>query len=139
MSLKIQGGIVNINEYHDNSREYHIDARGKDISSVMRALEAEEVAPIVQEEKSSTKNTTLPFLVPEKLAALGTYSEEEFDTMYHDAVKGGAPKLAKFIKHYRELEVFNTKDYNKKETFEELKAYFGDELNFGYPNFAVYY
>lgn len=139
MSLKIQGGIVNINEYHDNSREYHIDARGKDISSVMRALEAEEVAPIVQEEKSSIKNTTLPFLVPEKLAALGTYSEEEFDTMYHDAVKGGAPKLAKFIKHYRELEVFNTKDYNKKETFEELKAYFGDELSFGYPNFAVYY
>ena len=99
----------------------------------------EDVTPIVQEEKSSQKNSTLPFLVPEKLAALGTYSEEEFDTMYHDAVKGGAPKLAKFIKHYRELEVFNTKGYNKKETFEELKAYFGDELNFGYPNFAVYY
>lgn len=100
---------------------------------------AEDVTPFVQEEKSSAKNTTLPFLVPEKLAALGTYSLDEFDGLYHDAVKGGAPKLAKFIKHYRDLEVFDTKGYNKKETFEELKAYFGAELDFGYPNFAVYY
>ena len=67
------------------------------------------------------------------------YTEEEFDGLYHDAVKGGAPKLAKFIKHYKELEVFDTGDLNKKETYEELKAYFGAELDFGYPNFAVYY
>ena len=31
MSLNIQGGIVNINQYHDNSTEYNIDARGKDL------------------------------------------------------------------------------------------------------------
>ena len=123
--------------YHDNSREYHIDARGKDLASVMRAIEAEDVSP-VQEEKPATK-TSLPFFVPAKLAELGTHTEEEFDGLYHDAVKGGAPKLAKFLKHYKELEVFDTKDLNKKETFEELKAYFGDELNFGYPNFAAYY
>lgn len=138
MSLKIQGGIVNINEYHDNSREYHIDARGKDLASVMRALEADDVEPIAQEEPSKDENR-LPFFVPEKLAALGTYSISEFVTMYHDAVKGGAPKLAKFLKRYKELEVFDTGDLNKKETYEELKAYFGAELDFGYPNFAVYY
>jgi len=123
--------------YHDNSREYNIDARGKDLTSVIRALETEDIEP-VQEEKAATK-TSLPFFVPAKLAELGTYTEEEFDGLYHDAVKGGAPKLAKFIKHYKELEVFDTKDLNKKETFEELKAFFGDELNFGYPNFAAYY
>lgn len=123
--------------YHDNSREYHIDARGKDLASIMRAIDPEDVEPV--QEEPSKQNSTLPFLVLEKLAALGTYSEEEFDALYHDAVKGGAPKLAKFIKHYRDLEVFNTEGYNKKETFEELKAYFGDELNFGYPNFAAYY
>lgn len=126
-----------IGSYIDNSREYNIDARGKDLASVMRALDAEDVTP-VQETKPAAKST-LPFFVPEKLAALGTYTEDEFNTMYHDAVQGGAPKLAKFLKHYRELEVFNTKGYNKKETFEELKAYFGDELDFGYPNFAAYY
>lgn len=97
----------------------------------------EDITPI-QEEKPMEKNN-LPFLVPAKLAELGTYSISEFETIYHDAVKGGAPKLAKFLKHYRELEVFDTKDLNKKETFEELKAYFGDELDFGYPNFAAYY
>lgn len=45
MSLKIQGGIVNINEYHDNSTEYYIDARGKDLAFVMRALETEDITP----------------------------------------------------------------------------------------------
>ena len=127
-----------IGSYIDNSREYNIDARGnKDIASIMRAIDAEDVTP-VQEEKPSPKST-LPFFVPAKLAELGTYSEDEFDALYHDAVQGGAPKLAKFLKHYRELQVFDTKGLNKKETFEELKAYFGAELDFGYPNFAAYY
>ncbi len=84
-------------------------------------------------------NRMIPFLVPDTLAALGTYSILEFETLYHEAVRGGAPKLAKFIKHYRDLEVLDTKGLNKKETYEKLKTYFGDELGFGYPNFAAYY
>ena len=142
-----------IGSYIDNSREYNIDARGKDLSTVLRAIEAEDVTPSedfsfasdnLSDSPSSPASDnrpkkTLPFFIPEKLAELGTYSEDEFESMYHDAVKGGAPKLAKFLKHYRELEIFDTKGYNKKETFEELKTYFGDELDFGYPNFAVYY
>ena len=125
--------------YNDHSTEYNIDARGnKDIASVIRACNAEDVTPVQEVKKAHTKSA-LPFLVLDKLTELGTYTEEEFDGLYHDAVKGGAPKLAKFIKHYKELEVFDTKDLNKKETFEELKAFFGDELNFGYPNFAAYY
>lgn len=43
MSLKIQGGIVNINEYHDNSTEFNIDARGKDLASVIRACQTEDI------------------------------------------------------------------------------------------------
>ena len=112
-------------------------APGADVSAIVRSFFAEDVTP-VQEEKPASKST-LPFFVPAKLAGLGTYTEEEFDAMYHDAVKGGAPKLAKFLKHYKELEVFDTRDLNKKETFEELKAYFGDELDYGYPNFSAYY
>ena len=50
MRLNIQGGIVNINEYHDNSTEYNIDARGKDLAAVMRAIDAQDITP-VQEEK----------------------------------------------------------------------------------------
>ena len=37
-------------EYHDHSREYNIDARGKDLAEVLRACEAEDITP-VQEEK----------------------------------------------------------------------------------------
>jgi hypothetical protein len=137
MSLKIQGGIVNINEYHDNSTEYNIDARGKDLAEVLRACQTEDITP-VQEVKTEQKQT-LPFLVIDKLTELGTYSIMEFEVLYHEAVKGGAPKLAKFIKHYRELKVLDTKGLNKKETFEQLKAFFGDELNYDYPNFTAYY
>ena len=130
--------IGTLNDHsQDHSKHVTINAPGADISSLVRSFFAEDVTP-VQEEKPAAK-TSLPFFVPEKLAALGTHSEEEFGSMYHDAVQGGAPKLAKFLKHYKELEVFDTKDLNKKETFEELKAYFGDELDFGYPNFAAYY
>lgn len=124
--------------YYDHHKDITINVpAGTNPADLIRAALAEDVQP-VQEEKPATK-TSLPFFVPEKLAALGTYTEDEFVTMYHDAVKGGAPKLAKFIKHYKELEVFDTGDLNKKETYEELKAYFGAELDFGYPNFAVYY
>ena len=137
MSLKIQGGIVNINEYHDNSTEYNIDARGKDLAEVLRACQTEDITPL--QEVKTTEKQTLPFLVPEKLTELGTYSILEFEVLYHEAVKGGAPKLAKFIKHYRELKVLDTKGLNKKETFEQLKAFFGDELNYDYPNFTAYY
>lgn len=137
MSLKIQGGIVNINEYHDNSTEYNIDARGKDLAEVLRACQTEDITP-VQEVKTEQKQT-LPFLVIDKLTELGTYSILEFEVLYHEAVKGGAPKLAKFIKHYRELKVLDTKGLNKKETFEQLKTFFGDELNYDYPNFTAYY
>ncbi len=103
------------------------------------APEAPQPEPVPQEDTPAPTTSTLPFFVPEKLEALGTYSVMEFESLYHEAVKGGAPKLAKFLKHYRELNVFDTKDLNKKETFEVLKAYFGDELDFGYPNFAAYY
>ena len=121
----------------DHHKDITINVNGANPVDLLRAALAEDVEP-VKEEKSAEK-CSLPFFVPAKLAALGIYTEEEFDVMYHDAVKGGAPKLAKFLKHYKELEVFETKGLNKKETFDVLKAYFGDELDFGYPNFAAYY
>ena len=34
-----------IGSYTDNSREYNIDARGKDLASVLRAIDAEDVTP----------------------------------------------------------------------------------------------
>ena len=36
--------------YHDNSREYNIDARGKDLTSILQVCETEEVTPVQDEE-----------------------------------------------------------------------------------------
>lgn len=40
--------------YHDNSKEYNIDARGNDLSSILRACKTEEIYPI--DENSSSIN-----------------------------------------------------------------------------------
>ena len=126
--------------YFDHHRDITINNPGANAADLLRAALAENAEDIPSSPASDNRpKEDIPFFVPEKLAELGTYSVEQFKTMFHDAVKSGAPKLATFIKHYRELEVFNTQDLNKKETFEVLKAYFGDELDFGYPNFAAYY
>ena len=133
--------FINSNvDYHDHSREYNIDARGRDLTEILRACEAEDIVPseeIVPNQPA--EKTPLPFFVPAGLTELKTYSEAEFETLYHDAVKSGAPKLAEFIKHYRDLKVLDTKGLNKKATYDVLKAYFGDEMDFGYPNFTAYY
>ena len=42
MSLKIQGGVVNIGTYHDNSKEYHINAKDNSVADILRQLEADE-------------------------------------------------------------------------------------------------
>ena len=42
MSLKIQGGVVNIGTYHDNSKEYHINAKDNSVADILRQLEANE-------------------------------------------------------------------------------------------------
>ena len=41
MSLKIQGGIVSIGTYNDNSKEYHINAKDSNVADVLRQLEAD--------------------------------------------------------------------------------------------------
>jgi regulator of replication initiation timing len=99
--------------------------------------QVEDITP-VQEVKTEQKQT-LPFLVPAKLQELGVYTLEEFENKYREAVEGGANVLAPFLKKYRELQVLDMGRRNKKETFEELKAFFGDQMRFGYTNFVAYF
>lgn len=42
MSLKIQGGIVSIGTYNDNSKEYHINAKDSNVADILRQLETDE-------------------------------------------------------------------------------------------------
>ena len=41
MSLKIQGGIVSIGTYNDNSKEYHINAKDSNVADILRQLETD--------------------------------------------------------------------------------------------------
>ena len=55
---------MNINEYHDNSTEYNIDARGKDLASVLRAALAEDVEPIQAEPVQSPSGELFKYIHP---------------------------------------------------------------------------
>lgn len=137
MSLKIQGGIVNINEYHDNSTEYNIDARGKDLAEVLRACQTEDITPV--QEVEPKQNTNFPFIVSAKLEELGLYSLEEFHCLYREAVGGNAKTLASFLKKYRELKVLDFEGKNKKQIFTKLQECFPDQISYDYNNFISYF
>jgi len=80
-----------------------------------------------------------PFVVTAKLTELNLYSLSEFETMYRDAAKAGAPVFAKFLKQYKQLGVLDFGPLNKKQIFDELKAFFPAEIQYLYNNFVSYY
>jgi len=84
MSLKIQGGIVNIGTYNDNSKEYHIDAKDSNIADVLQQLEAEEV-----EAEEITSETILPIPKEGKYTKVREYIKERcrFDTEFKTFVQ----------------------------------------------------
>jgi len=106
MSLKIQGGIVNINEYHDNSTEYNIDARGKDLASVMRALETEDITPAEPEPQPEPKSPKDIWGIPQK----GKYNQVR---EYIKDRKKGDPEF---------------KEYCQNHSLREICAYLTDEF-----------
>lgn len=55
------GGTIH---YHDNSREYNINAQGKDLASVLRAIEAEDVEPIQAEPVQSPSGELFKYIHP---------------------------------------------------------------------------
>lgn len=129
--------IGTLNDHsQDHSKHVTINAPGADVASLVRSIFAEDIEP-VQTQKETPSD--LPFLVVSKLQELNLYTLQAFEDKYRKAVRSDAKTLASFIKKYSELEVLDVKERNKKQIFEELKAYFGAELDFGYPNFAAYY
>lgn len=95
--------------------------------------------PASEQETRVESVKLLPFFVPERFAELNTRDKDEFEKMYHKAVRGGAPELGVFLMRYRDLGVLDLKGKGKKEVFNELQYYFKEELGFGYTNFTLYY
>ena len=80
-----------------------------------------------------------PFVVPAKLTELNLYTMSEFEVMYRDAAKAGAPGFAKFLKQYQKLGVLDFGKLNKKEIFVKLTEFFPDEIQYLYNNFITYF
>ena len=106
------------------------------------------ISPVVNKEsisesssgaKEFSSKNSYPFVVYSRLAELGTYTAEEFEAAYRQAAAQGAPKFAKFLKHYSGLGIFDFDGNEKKQIFEILKAFFPSEIKYGYTNFTVYF
>lgn len=92
MSLKNQGGIINIGTYNDNSREYNIDAHGRDLASVIRAIDAEDITPTedLSSNSGSVSVSSFPFLTPKCIKEKRT---EAVEAEIRAACKGTAEAL----------------------------------------------
>ena len=124
-------GAVHLDLHHNN-----ISMSASGITDLVRSFMAEDVEPAQAEEVTPSN---LPFLVVSKLQDLNLYSLQEFEGIYRKAVEGDAKTLASFLKKYRDLQVLDFKDKNKKQIFAEIEDFFGDSITYKYPNFAAYF
>jgi hypothetical protein len=128
--------INHIGTYNDNHKEITINGANVNVSDLVRSFMADDIEPVQAEEVTPSN---LPFLVVSKLQDLNLYSLQEFEGIYRKAVEGDAKTLASFLKKYRDLQVLDFKDKNKKQIFAEIEDFFGDSITYKYPNFAAYF
>lgn len=128
MSLKNQGGIINIGTYNDNSREYNIDARGKDLSSILKACETEEVTPVQEKPQNQ-----------EFFCRITKEAYEEGKAQYVEndlrSACVSAPKLIKAIRTHEALSYLDTKNIPSTELYRLLNDHF--ELPFDVRAFQL--
>ena len=138
MSLKIQGGIVNINEYHDNSTEFNIDARGKDLASVIRACQTEDIQPL-----SSSGAPDFSSEIPDSIIfTKKAHQEHKIPTIVQALQKsiiGRKDKTRALVKELQSWQKDNYIDpqYNAQVMYDELQKIL--PLPFGYDAFKRLY
>ena len=104
--------------YHDNSREYNIDARGKDLASVMRALDAEDISPF-QAEKTEPNSL---FCRITKAAYEKGVAQNVEDDLRSACVS--APKLVKKVKLNEALGYLDTEDLPSTDLYDLLNEHY---------------
>lgn len=124
----IAGDLIDI---HDNPNSAFYQGQHQ-YPEPMHPSCAEDVTPIVA-------HAPCPFLVPNRLAELGLYTPEQFETMFREAAESDAKTLAAFLKKYKQLGVLDFRGKDKKEIFAELQAYFPSMKHYSYRNFTVYF
>ncbi len=130
MSLKIQGGIVSIGTYNDNSREYNIDARGRDLSEVIRTIDTQDVVP-VQEKKPESKSEHFPYLTQK------CFDEKKVSTIEAEiqaARKGTAEDMWRTLWNNENLGYVEVQYIDATTLYREIEKWYG-ELPYKERNF----
>ena len=129
MSLKIQGGIVNINEYH---------ARGKDLASVIRACQTEDIQPL-----SSSGAPDFSSEIPDSIIfTKKAHQEHKIPTIVQALQKSIIGRKDKTRALVQELQSWQNDGYvdahyNARVMYDELNKI--TPLTFGYEVFKKYY
>ncbi len=104
-------------EYHDNSTEYNIDARGKDLAAVMRAIDAQDITPVQEEKPAKTL-----FCLITKAAYDDGKAEMVDDELRSASVS--APKLVKALHINEALGYTDTKNLPSTKLFRLLDEHY---------------
>lgn len=123
--------------YHDNSTEYNIDARGRDLASILRACNTEDIQAEEVTTEPMRNKEYCEYICRERLQEQGLYSLDEFEQMLANATKGIAPDLAAFLKRYKAQGVIDFMGHSKRQIFDNLRKHFPEMRNYDYPNFAA--
>lgn len=118
--------------YHDNSREFNIDARGRDLSSILQTCETNDVEPVEEESEQVdsiifTKKAKTEHKEPVIIAAL------------QKSVQGRKDKTRAFVQelHDWQNQAYVDAHYNARVMYDELGKL--TPLSFGYEVFKKYY
>ena len=129
---------MNIGTYNDNSKEYHIDARGKDLASIIRACQTEDIQPL-----SSSGAPDFSSEIPDSIIFTKKAKKEHKESYIIEAlrksVQNRKDKTRAFVQELQEWQKNEYVDahYNARVMYDELDKLI--PLTFGYEVFKKYY
>ena len=120
--------------YHDNSREYNIDARGRDLTSILHACEAEDITPVQEVEPAETIDS---IIFTKK--AKQEHKEAYIIAALQKSVQGRKDKTRAFVQELQgwQKDEYVDAHYNARVMYDELDKLI--PLSFGYEVFKKYY
>ena len=124
--------------YHDNSTEYNIDARGKDLSAIIRACQTEDITPF-----PSSVTSELDSDIPDSIIFTKKAQQEgKIPAIVHalqKSVQGRKDKTRAFVQELQDWQNDGYVDahYNARVMYDELDKL--TPLSFGYEVFKKYY
>ena len=109
--------------YHDNSREFNIDARGRDLSSILQACEAKDIEPeVISDKAEKTPDGNRCFCRITKAAYEKGVAQQVDDELRSATVS--APKLVNAINLNEALGYLDTKDMHSTDLYNLLNEHY---------------